>query len=367
MNKDFNEVVEMNKNKKIFTIIEIFITILAFLAFSMTGSYFATNFIECYPNATDADFILNMVLLFAAFGVIFLITIILHELGHMVYGLKAGLDFEEFSVANLSIKKINGKLKIVMKNTISGIGGYCRMKLAREKSYNNKFLLMYFLGGVIVNYISTIVWIVIFLLTMNHPWLSSVALMGIVTNLYLGLLNSLPQTSTIGMEYDMLKVSHFREDNDYLIKAFTASSISDDLLKGVPIETIEAECPSSFKFDGDVLLGLTYADILMRKNKYIETKDLLIKIESETANQLSKQNELLLKIQFIECELRSDCDIESLKKYWTPNVKKYITAMTAMHPSFICFEYAYYLLLQNDEKTANKKRDLFNKNDLLHD
>lgn len=329
--------------------LEYFISILTIIAFLCFGLYIPTGFLEQYPDATDAVFYTNLGLITCLGILVFMATILLHEAGHLLFGLRAGMKFEEFSVLNFSFKNVDNKIKFIVKPALSGIGGYCKMSLSKDKTYDAKLLIWHLLGGILVNLFLVVVFGIILLISSNFL-LTCVALLGIILNLYLGLLNSLPQTSAIGLEYDMLKVARTKEDEQYLIKLFTASTISEDLLRNVPVDKIHLECPTEFKLAGDILLGLVYTDILMKKEEFENAKKILLQIENENVNTLSKQNNILLKVQFIECELRGDCDINCLAKYWTKDIQQYIVAMSTIHPSFICFDYAYELLMQKKQR-----------------
>lgn len=76
---------------------------------------------------------------------------IIHEGGHFIFGLLSGLGFLSFRVKKFTLIKVNGKFKIKKYNTL-GSAGQCMMTPKKE----NQNLVLYLLGGVITDAISSI-------------------------------------------------------------------------------------------------------------------------------------------------------------------------------------------------------------------
>lgn len=118
------------------------------------------------------------------------LSIIFHELGHLIFGLISGYSFLSFKFLFFNIYKRNNKIKF--RCELSPILGQCLMTVKEEKKDKVHFLL-YQLGGVIVNAslsILSILTILVLYFTINHfsYLLYSLALV----NTYLFISNAIP-------------------------------------------------------------------------------------------------------------------------------------------------------------------------------
>lgn len=94
-------------------------------------------------------FIFNLGFLLLAFAVSFFINIVIHELGHLIFGFLASYKFSSFRVLNFMFIKENGKLK-VKKLHIPGTAGQCLMKpVSSQMSLTSA--IVYNLGGGLFN------------------------------------------------------------------------------------------------------------------------------------------------------------------------------------------------------------------------
>lgn len=102
------------------------------------------------------------IILFLITGVIaFILHIIVHEAGHLVFGLLSGYKFVSFRVFDFKIiKDENGKLSFRYEK-IAGTGGQCLMRAPEYVKGKFKYKL-YLLGGVVFNVLFSIVfWLIL--------------------------------------------------------------------------------------------------------------------------------------------------------------------------------------------------------------
>ena len=102
------------------------------------------------------------IILFLITGVIaFILQVIVHEAGHLVFGLLSGYKFISFRVFDFKIiKDENEKLKIRFER-LAGTGGQCLMRAPEYVEGKFKYKL-YLLGGVIFNIVFSIVsWLIL--------------------------------------------------------------------------------------------------------------------------------------------------------------------------------------------------------------
>lgn len=112
-------------------------------------SVFQGLWISPYSTVLFKDiFILKFGWIILSLVLSFELSIIIHELGHLIFGLLSGYRFSSIRYRNVLIKRDEfGKLKL-FKQTILGTGGQCLM-IPPEKEDTPVFL--YNAGGVILN------------------------------------------------------------------------------------------------------------------------------------------------------------------------------------------------------------------------
>ena len=103
----------------------------------------------------------NIILLLVSGVIAFILHIIVHEAGHLFFGLLSGYKFVSFRVFDFKIiKDENGKLSFRYEK-IAGTGGQCLMRAPEYVEGKFKFKL-YLLGGVIFNVLFSIVfWLIL--------------------------------------------------------------------------------------------------------------------------------------------------------------------------------------------------------------
>ena len=103
----------------------------------------------------------NIILLLVSGVIAFILHIMVHEAGHLFFGLLSGYKFVSFRVFDFKIiKDENGKLNFRYEK-IAGTGGQCLMRASEYVEGKFKFKL-YLLGGVIFNVLFSIVfWIIL--------------------------------------------------------------------------------------------------------------------------------------------------------------------------------------------------------------
>ncbi len=115
------------------------------------------------------------------------IFLIVHELGHLLFGLLSGYEFISFQFfTNIIFKDTDGKIR-TEKRKNRAVLGQCIMKYPKKKNYN---VIMYHVGGGILNLTFGLIFIVLYILYPNgflgaiFMAFASVNLLFMVTNLF---------------------------------------------------------------------------------------------------------------------------------------------------------------------------------------
>ena len=338
------------KNKKIFEFLKVIINILYFASMMMIGGYIGIKYIEL-------EFIeFFSILLVAMLGIciVYFISIIWHELGHLFFGIKAKLKFISFSVLNFIITKENNKLTIKKTPTMPGIGGYCNMEFDEDTEYNKRKITNFFLGGIIFNIVFVLLFSIL-LIFCNSTYLNIIIISFIVTNLYMALYNSMPFITVSGGNTDMLHIINCYKDAEYIKVLSRADKIQNLLSNGCELKEIDENLfymPKDFSNSSKVLMAQLYIDYIAEKEQYKEAIEHIKTILKTTENTLPKSHIILFKINLIYYAFKGGFNLEIISEYWNKDIRKYLEAMGNFEPQFIGINYMYSSLIEKDKKKA---------------
>lgn len=178
----------------------------------------------------------------------FIISVIIHELGHLVTGLLTGYKFTSFKVFFIKIYK-SDKLRIEFEEGFFMMPGQCLMKPT-----NRKYVL-YNLGGLIFSYLLSII-LVISIYSISNSYLKQIIYSVVIINTFLAILNSIYSSDGIN---DICNLIRCRENKDYL----EAILYQLDIVSNISINN---KFKSKYKPSDDC--GNTIANISVYRFKY---------------------------------------------------------------------------------------------------
>ena len=120
------------------------------------------------------------------------LQLILHELGHLIFGLSSGFRFVSFRVFSLAIYKKDGKLRFD-RYRVAGTLGQCLMYPASDDTPDRALHL----GGVIVNSVTTVLFTLVLILAYPILSLRLLSIGMIFWGVLLALTNGIPQKNGI--------------------------------------------------------------------------------------------------------------------------------------------------------------------------
>lgn len=350
----------MQKYTTVWKTVQWIISIIFICVFYRLGLNFGEELFECYSDLSGVQFSLKYFYLILLIFAEYVISVIIHESGHLVFGLAAGMVFEEFNIFTLSLQHKDGKFTFKKTNQLKNVGGYCRLSFDKNKTYENKWLVLYLLGGIVFNFICGITCGIMSMFFTNL-WVKYFLILMAYINIYLGINNAMPTLSPTGIEVDMLKVINACHDPEYLRKLDMIGMISEQQRNGISLSKLPVFEPHDFNSSADIVMALLYVDKLIEDERYDSARILVDRIKTQRAKYLSHQNEILLSLQLIECELNDTCDVEIIKSLWTKPVKQHTKLLSKLHHSYLYFMYAGIMLAENNEKEAMQYLDMFAK------
>ena len=289
--------------------------------------------------------------------IVYMVNVIIHEGGHLILGLITGYKFNSFRIFNVILIKQNGKLEI--KNlSLAGTGGQCLMSPPELIDGKMPYVL-YNLGGVILNVITSLIFIVTYLIS---PWklLSLAMIMSAIMGFASALVNGIPMK--IGnINNDGYNAVQLGRDKDALKALWVQLKMNEALAEGVRIKEMPEEWFESVDGKNDnpmvTSIKVSYCNRLMDMHKFEQTKEEIKKV-LESNMVLVGVYRYLLICDYIYCELIDENIIEA-EEFYTKDLQKFMKSMKKF-PAILRTKYTYELLHNKDSKQAEKLRTLFN-------
>ena len=346
----------MKKQNKILKKLYDFMVGLLFFAVAVGGVVFlSVTLLSGFFNPFEVVLGLSGIILLSY------ISIIVHEAGHLVFGLMSGYGFSSFRIGSMMWVKQDGKIRL-RRFSLAGTGGQCLM-VPKGEAESKAQLIMFNLGGVIANVVFAALFSLLYYLSLRVILLALIFLFGAIVSFFIAITNGIP-IDVGGIANDGMNALHLSKNPD------AATAFRNQLLmnaaqtNGASLEQMPDEW---FKLpDGADMQNVHCASIaVFRANRCFATQD-TITAENEIIRVLhSGYNVIglhrgLLTLDLIYCRLvnNSDAVISSLL---TPELKKIMRAMKTF-PAVIRTENAIALLVENDENKATKILREFDKN-----
>ncbi len=178
----------------------------------------------------------------------FILAVLIHELGHLFFGLLSGYKFTSFKFLFIKIFK-KDKLKIVFEKFYLAMPGQCLMKPTNKKYF------LYNLGGLIFTYILSVFLLLLFLFGENM-YLIQLFYGAFVINTFLGVINSIYTKQGIN---DMSNIIRCRNNPDFLEGVLYQLDI---------IASITIDKKFKSKYNPKDYVGGLYSDISIWRIKY---------------------------------------------------------------------------------------------------
>ena len=299
--------------------------------------------------------------LIAIFIITMYIQIIIHEGGHYIFGKLTGYKFTSFRVGSLTFIKEEEKIKI-KKFKIVGTGGQCLLDPPEYNEENFPYI-WYNLGGGLLNILTALLAIVLKQSIEGNTYIS-IFLDGIfLFGILLGLSNLIP-LRVGGVANDGYNIISLRKDKNAKYAFYVQLKVNALLTEGKRIKDIEEELIITPK-DLDFNNPLICARLCVEANYYHDKGN--FKKAEEICNYILNNAEGLLDLhkKEIQCELIfysiiDGKDKEEINKLYTNELKKYIKAKKySVNKERLL--YAYELLVNKDDKEADKHLNSFNK------
>lgn len=161
-------------------------------ALGYLGHEFFLESINEFFNYYSFDFnLISLAIGLLLFYVVFLLHIIIHESGHLIFGLLSGYTFVSFRIGSFILVKEEGNFKM-KRFSIPGTAGQCLLMPPEMKQGKYPFII-YNLGGVLFNVIVSVIGIFVLYFTNHLPFLTMMGVLFFVLDgILIAITNGIP-------------------------------------------------------------------------------------------------------------------------------------------------------------------------------
>ncbi|QTE73904.1 hypothetical protein JS518_13570 [Clostridiales bacterium FE2010] len=290
-----------------------------------------------------------------------ILQIIIHEAGHLVFGLLTGYRFISFRVYSFMWMKDNDRIRF-KRMSIAGTGGQCLMAPPDLKD-GKMPVQLYNYGGAIMNLIASAISGGLSLLCPAGSLFRPFLLMMLVTGIAYALMNGLPLRMSLANNdgrnaWDLAR-------SPEAVRAFWTTMKMNELsargvcLRDMPEEWFAVPDEEGMKNGITSSLGAVACSRLMEQGRFEEADALMERLLSQP-NGIPGVLRKMLVCDRIYVELIRENRPEALEGLRTKDQEKFMKSMKKF-PSVLRTEYAYALLAEKDPEKAQKVMEMFEK------
>lgn len=314
--------------------------------------------------ADDRSLLKRLLLLGALFIGLYIsifLQLVIHEAGHLVFGLRSGYRFSSFRIGSILWLKQNGRI-VCRRLSLVGTGGQCLM--VPPQMQDGKIpVILFNLGGSIMNMAAGAVFLIIYLLIPGGTILSLFCLVTALIGFALALGNGIPlhmgavnndgsNALSLGQHPDAMRAF-------WLQLKVNEQTVNGIRLKDMPEEWFAVPSDQAMLNSMVAVQGVLAANRLMDQHRFEEADQLIAHLLEIDSGIVGLHRNLML-CDRMYCEMIQENRKEILEEMLTKEQLKFMKAMKKF-PSVIRTEYVYALLALKDPAKANTTRKFFEK------
>ncbi len=287
------------------------------------------------------------------------LQLIVHEAGHLLFGLLTGYRYSSFRIGGFMWLKENEKIRL-RKLSVAGTGGQCLMCPPELVDGTMPFKL-YNLGGVLANGISGVLFWGLSMLCGGIPLLSAFLFTAALSGFALALANGVPmRLGTLDNDgYNTLSMGK----NSEALRAFWLQmKVNERLAQGarlrdMPEAWFAVPSPEGMQNSMCAVVGVFACNRLIDLHAFREADRLMEELLQMDTAIVGLHRGLLL-CDRMYCELIAENRLEKLEGMLDQRQRKFMHSMQKF-PSVLRTEYAYALLAERDMEKARRIRERF--------
>lgn len=287
-----------------------------------------------------------------SFVVSIAVLVILHEGGHLVCGLLSGYKFVSFRIFNITIIRIDGKIRF-KRFAISGTGGQCLL-LPPDLPIDKIPTGWYNFGGVFANIVAVVLMMPLFWTT-DNPFVKEFAVIFVLSGVMLNLLNGIPmKISGAGNDgYNMIALRKNMLSKRGLVDALRGNALIQNGVRPKDMPDQWFVVPDNIDYHNqlEVSIPMMAASRFLDQMKYADALN-------EFEELYSHRDEIIpLYVKEITCEMvflrLVTGDSSGAEELLDEELLKYIETYRKVMSSKERILCAICLFLENDREKAN--------------
>ena len=341
------------------TVTKFFVYICAFLIMLFSLKEIKTLINLVYSDSVNINIWLRTIIMVVVVWFCFMFSIIIHEAGHLVFGLISGYKFCSFRISKFIILKENEKLKF-KRIKIAGTGGQCLMCPPQLKD-GKMPVVLYNLGGVIFNLNFGFVFLFTYKFY-DNPIISLAFLLSFILNMIFLLSNGIPMRLLVNNDgYNAL---HLGKDEDAMKALWIQLKVNELQTNGIRLKDMPKELfimPTDEKMQNSMIstVGVFCANRLIDERNFEEAYNTINHLLS-LDNGITPIHKYLLLCDKIYLELVYRNQKDEIQNLLSNELKNFMKSMKK-YPSILRTEYAIALLYENNVEKANNIKKEFDK------
>lgn len=351
----------MKKKKKQKT--PVLYLIIAFI-FGIAWGTFTVEYIDL---RAPEDYLLSGTLFFVLLIYFFIfIQTIVHEAGHLIFGLLTGYKFVSFRIGNFMWVKTDGKIRL-KRFSLAGTAGQCIMAPPDMKDGKIPCVL-YNLGGSLLNLITGVIFGIFAVIFYDNFIVSFILFNAVFAGVLMALLNGIPM-HTATVDNDGMNAWSLGKNPKALRAFWIQLKVEQFTAQGVSFKNMPADwfaLPDPEDIDNSLVASLGYFSYLrfLDEGKFNEAYDLSrLYVCTDSAMPGIYKSLLTCELVYLELILgRNEINIDTL---YDAKLAKFVKVMKTNF-SVMRMEYTYALLIERDIIKAEKIKNRFEKTASKH-
>ena len=335
-------------------------------AYALLAFNIALYFIPCwvairYISPLDINPLLFFVGLIAMVYAAFIFHIIIHEGGHLVFGLLSGYRFSSFRIFSFMWVKEGERVKF-KRHSIAGTGGQCLMSPPDIKN-GEMPVVWYNLGGSLMNIIFSTVFLICFFLLNSVSVLSGILLLFALLGYSLAILNGVPMRMGV-LDNDGYNAISLTKDATAREAFWMQMKVVEETTNGVRLRDMPAEwftVPTDDAMSNSMVAarGVFACNRLMDEERFAEADELMAHLLEIESGMVGLHRSILI-CDRIYVELIHQNRREVVEEKLTKNLQSFMKTMKDTL-SILRTQYAIALLYDGDQNKAETIKAQFEK------
>lgn len=334
--------------------------VLLFLLGALLGIFAAWEMTPvAQSGAGFGTYLISLVWLVVSLMLSLYLQVILHEAGHMVFGLLTGYRFVSFRIGSRMIQVENGRL-CHRRYSLSGTGGQCLMA-PPEMTDSKMPYKLYNMGGVLANLLTGL--LAAGLAATNRDVWTLKALFDMLCFVGVGsaLLNGIPM-QVQGMPNDGANEVEMGRNPAAQRALWVQLSVNAKQVQGVSLREMPEEwfaLPAEGLDNGMIApLAVLHANYLMDQQRFAETAQAIDALEAQDTAILPTHRNMLL-CDRLTCALLTGEDAVPWLQRWNEKAMLLFRQQMRGFLSVLRTEYAAALLAERDREKAKQIKKQF--------